>query len=123
MKYCITRNAREKMARARHETGQIPVIKYIALGSEGCDANGNVRIPLDADISLRNELIRREYTSFETVTNGHIYKLKLEADELVGENISEMALVDADGDLVEICNFLPKGKDDTEVEFAMDDIY
>lgn len=124
MKYCTTKIAKRKMSQARHETGTLPIVKYIALGTGGCDANGNVRIPLEEDVSLRNEVVRKEYTSCETVSeSGHLYQLKLETRELIGENISEMALVDADGDFIKICNFLPKGKDDAEAVFSIDDIY
>jgi len=48
---------------------------------------------------------------------------KLEEDELVGVFISEMALIDADGDVVAFSNFLAKGKDETEVTFTIEDNY
>lgn len=46
-----------------------------------------------------------------------------EEDELVGTFISEMALIDEDGDVVAFSNFLAKGKDETEVTFTIEDNY
>lgn len=37
--------------------------------------------------------------------------------------ISEMALIDEDGDVVAFSNFLAKGKDETEVTFTIEDNY
>ena len=51
------------------------------------------------------------------------YTIKLEEDELVGTFISEMALIDEDGDVVAFSNFLAKGKDETEVTFTIEDNY
>lgn len=48
---------------------------------------------------------------------------ELEEDELVGTFISEMALIDEDGDVVAFSNFLAKGKDETEVTFTIEDNY
>ena len=50
-------------------------------------------------------------------------KKMAEEDELVGTFISEMALIDEDGDVVAFSNFLAKGKDETEVTFTIEDNY
>ena len=47
----------------------------------------------------------------------------IKEDELVGTFISEMALIDEDGDVVAFSNFLAKGKDETEVTFTIEDNY
>ena len=52
-----------------------------------------------------------------------IYDIKLEPDELVGEYISEIMLIDEDGDPVAFMTFLPKGKDDEETIFSIEDSY
>lgn len=49
--------------------------------------------------------------------------IELAEDELVGTFISEMALIDAEGDVIAISNFLPKGKDETETTFTIEDNY
>ena len=53
----------------------------------------------------------------------YIYDIKLEPDELVGEYISEIMLIDADGDPVAFMTFLSKGKDDVEMVFSIEDSY
>ena len=51
------------------------------------------------------------------------YVIKLEENELIGVEISEMALIDEDGDVAAFSNFLAKGKDETEVTFTIEDNY
>ena len=51
------------------------------------------------------------------------YALNLDESELVGTYISELALIDEDGDVVAFSNFLSRGKDDTMVTFAVEDSY
>ena len=45
MKQIITDLKRKKLAEATHTTGQIPKVKYIAVGSGGVDQNGEVISP------------------------------------------------------------------------------
>ena len=63
------------------------------------------------------------YSAINTLTGGKLESIKLEEDELVGTFISEMALIDEDGDVVAFSNFLAKGKDETEVTFTIEDNY
>ena len=52
------------------------------------------------------------------------YKCILGTSELVGENISEIALYDTEGDLMCIKSFIPKGKDaETEQTYVIDDAF
>lgn len=44
-------------------------------------------------------------------------------DELVGEYISEIALVDEENDIVAIATFMAKGKDTMEDTFSIQDLY
>lgn len=69
-------------------------------------------------------MVRKPYTSStKTSDTSYEYTIKLEEDELVGTFISEMALIDEDGDVVAFSNFLAKGKDETEVTFTIEDNY
>lgn len=45
MKQIITDLKRKKLAEATHTTGQMPKVKYIAVGSGGVDQNGEVISP------------------------------------------------------------------------------
>ena len=75
-------------------------------------------------MALKSEVVRKPYTSStKTSDTSYEYTIKLEENELVGTFISEMALIDEDGDVVAFSNFLAKGKDETEVTFTIEDNY
>ncbi|MEY8335063.1 phage tail protein [Lachnospiraceae bacterium 47-T17] len=123
-KSVITKIRRKKMAEASHTTGSIAKITHIALGSGGVNADGTVIVPLAENVALKNEVVRKPYTSStKTSDTSYEYTIKLEENELVGTFISEMALIDEDGDVVAFSNFLAKGKDETEVTFTIEDNY
>lgn len=124
MEYVITKIARQKMAAARNNTGTIARVKYIALGTGGTESDGSIRCPLAQDVGLKNEIIRKEFTSTATSSDtSYEYTIRLSESECVGESISEIALIDEDGDTVAIACFLPKGKDDAPVEYSIEDTY
>ena len=123
-KSVITKIRRKKMAEASHTTGKIAKITHIALGSGGVDANRKVIEPLPENVRLKHEVIRKPYTSSTKVSEtSYEYVIKLEENELIGVEISEMALIDEDGDVAAFSNFLAKGKDETEVTFTIEDNY
>lgn len=121
MKSVISMVRRKKIAEATHNSGMLSGAKWIALGSGGCDSNNQVIAPLAENIGLNNEIIRKKYDSYEKITDTKFeYKILLEPDELVGEFISEIALIDSDGDVIAFASFTPKGKDDTEMVFIIE---
>lgn len=123
-KSVITKIRRKKMAEASHTTGTVAKITHIALGSGGVNADGTVIVPLAENVALKKEVVRKPYTSStKTSDTSYEYTIKLEEDELVGTFISEMALIDEDGDVVAFSNFLAKGKDETEVTFTIISIH
>lgn len=123
-KSVITKIRRKKMAEASHTTGTVAKITHIALGSGGVNADGTVIVPLAENVALKKEAVRKPYTSStKTSDTSYEYTIKLEEDELVGTFISEMALIDEDGDVVAFSNFLAKGKDETEMTFTIEDNY
>lgn len=122
-KSVITKKRRIKMAEASN-SGSIAKITHIALGSGGVNEEGEVIEPLPTNIELNNEVVRKPYTSsIKKSDTSYEYSIRLEENELIGTYISEMALIDADGDVVAFSNFLSKGKDETEVKFTIEDIY
>ena len=124
MKSIITALRRRKMAEATNLTGQIAKAKWIALGSGGADSQGGVISPDETVKSLANEKIRKEIIkSKKTSDTSYEYYIELSESELVGEYISELALIDEDGDIIALSNFLPKGKDSIETTFAIEDSY
>lgn len=119
----ITKTRRKKMAEASR-TGTIARITQMAVGSGGVDEQGNEKVHLEDDVQLFNEILRREYTTCtKTDETAYEYSLKLEESELIGEYISELALIDEDGDVAAFLTCLPKGKDEVEVTFSMEDYY
>ncbi len=124
MKNVITAIRRKKMAEATHTTGTIAKAKWIALGSGGVDSSNNIITPLENNTSLNNEVVRKEYTASRKISDtSYEYIIELEGNELVGTYISELALIDEDGDVIAFSNFLPKGKDETESTYKIEDNY
>lgn len=124
MKSVITAIRRKKMAEASHSSGRIATVKWIALGSGGVDSHNNIIIPLAENVRLNREEIRKEYACAERITDdSYAYTIDLAANELVGISISEIALIDSDGDVIAFSNFLPVIKDDVEISFIIEDRY
>lgn len=119
----VTLTAKNKLIRAR--AGEINLSKIVgmAFGSGGVDAESSVLVPGPEQTSLNNELLRKEIDKYTIISNSKCrYECTLANNELDGEYISEVALYDADGDLVAIKNFLPKGKDENlEMTIQIDD--
>ncbi len=123
MRSIITLIAKKKMVSARKGEIALPVITGIAIGDGAMDADGNLISPTEGDNFLRNELLRREYSRCEKVSETcYRYRMELTADELAGKKINEAALYDADGDLLAVRVFTAKPKDaDMEMAFEFED--
>lgn len=119
-----TKKAKQKLAQARKGEINLPAIAGIALG-DGGEANGELKTPLAENVALFHELIRKPYSACTKISDtSYRYRIDLEAEELAGKVINEMALYDADGDLIAIRTFIGKPKDaDIEMAFEFDDIF
>ena len=121
----ITITARRKMVQARAGDIVLPSIVGMVFGSGGVDAAGNVIAPAEDQTELNHELFRKaisghSYPSEKTCR----YECTLSESELAGEEISEVGLYDADGDISCIKTFTRKGKDaDLEMTFTLDDVF
>lgn len=121
----ITKKSREKLVRARAGAIQLPKIVGMAFGNGGVDEAGTVIPPTESQSELTNELYRKEIDcySFPEDTTCR-YECTLSESELAGEEISEIGLYDAEGDIVCIKTFMRKGKDDdVEQTYTLDDIF
>lgn len=115
--------AREKIAKARKEGKKLAAIKYMAFGDGGLDSSGTVKIPASDATALNHEILRKEYDGVEeTSACSYTYKCVLEENELGGKEISEIALVDEDGDLASMQCFKPR-PDDLEQVYEITDDY
>ena len=123
MNSIITSIAKRKMVRARKGEIALPVIAGIAIGDGAIDADGNLIPPSEGTPFLKNELLRREYSRCEKISDTCFrYRMELAADELAGKKINEAALYDAEGDLLAIRVFSAKPKDaDMEMAFEYED--
>ncbi len=103
----------------------IPKITHMAFGDQGVDASGAVIPPTGDQTALRHEVGRYAIDSvtYPVATTAR-YVATIPKADLPGVNLSEAALVDADGNLCNIRNMLPKGKDgDVAFIFTIDDEY
>ena len=97
----------------------------MAFGNGGVDTGGAPIATTGEEVALRNELLKKDIDShtFPITTTGR-YTVRLGKEELADQNISEMGLFDAEGDLIAYKTFLPKGKDsDMEFIWDMDEIF
>ena len=120
----ITKAARVKLVRARAGDIILPKIVKMAFGDGGVDGDGKVIPPTENQTALRHEFYRKDITGHTyTVDTTCRYECELDFGECAGEEISEIALIDEDGDAVGIKTFTRKGKDDDVKEtFWLDDI-
>lgn len=118
----VTVIARKKMVRARAGVSPLPIITGMAFG-DGAQVGKDVLAPQPEDITLKNELLRKAVDQYEEISDTcYRYVCTLAKGDLVGKSINEIALYDADGDLVAIKSFLNKGKDDDmEMILEIDD--
>jgi len=121
----ITKTGREKLCKAHAGDITLPAIVQMAFGSGGVDESGTVIATTGEEVSLRNELLKKNIDShtYPITTTGR-YSTRLAKEELADQTISEMGLFDAEGDLIAYKTFLPKGKDaDMEFVWDMDEIF
>ena len=123
MQYVVTNAHRKKIVEASHNGTALPRVAQIALGTGGVSGT-EVRVPSANQTTLNAEKIRRPYTGSERVNDFcYEYRLTLGPTDLVGQQISEMALIDSAGGLIAIVNFLPKTKDDIEETYRIRNYY
>lgn len=118
-----TMAAKRKMLLARAGAAALPPIQGMAFGDGGADENGTVIEPSEDQEELNNELYRKDITKYEIVNDTQVtYYCRLTESELAGKKISELALIDSEGDAVTIKNFRVKEKDgDFSFTFKVND--
>lgn len=119
--------ARKKLCMAHAGDRELPAIAKMAWGNGGVDENGQPIATTGNEVGLYNQLLAKDIESHEYVNDGQTtcrYTATLEAEELAGEEISEMGLFDAEGDLVSYRTFLRKGKDgDIPQIYDMEEVF
>lgn len=123
MRHVITNISKRKMVQARKGEIILPIVKGIAIGDGAETSTGALLEPSSGDNRLKSELIRKEYSRCERISDDcYCYRINLGEHELAGKKISEAALYDAEGDLLAISVFpgLPK-EDGMEMSFEYKD--
>lgn len=121
----ITKKARQNLVKSRAGDITLPKIIGMAFGDGGTNADGTVIAPTEDQTALRHELYRKKVDGHSMVADTTCrYECTLTESELADENISEIGLYDANGDIVCIKSFKRKGKDDDlEMTYTLDDIF
>ena len=123
----VTTIGRKKLCMAHAGDAFLPAITNMAWGKGGVDENGQPIATTGNEIGLYQELLVKDIESHTYVGDTQTtcrYTATLEAGELDGEEISEMGLYDAEGDLVAYRTFMRKGKDaDIPQIYDMDEIF
>ncbi len=119
----ITIAGKRKMLVARTGESTLPPIVKMAFGNGGTNEDGIVIEPEENQSSLNSEIYRKDILKYEIVNDTQVrYYCKLTESELAGCKISELALVDSEGDIVSIKNFREKEKDgDFSFTFMVND--
>ena len=121
----ITKTRRTKLCRASSGAEAVLApITHIAFGDGGVQ-NGEPLPPGESQTELGHEIARYPVGAVTyPVDTTATYTVTIPKDELVGQSISEAALVDSQGDLAAIKTMYPKRKDEgTAFTFAFDDEY
>ena len=123
----ITLTGRKKLCMAHAGDATLPKIAKMVWGDGGVDEHGTPRATTGNEVGLYNKLLEKEIESHNYVNEEKTtcrYRSTLEKGELTGKEISEMGLLDADGDLIAYRTFLRKGKDeDVPQSYDMDEIF
>jgi hypothetical protein len=106
-----TNLGRENLAKAHAGTAALPKVTNVVLGSGGVDANGNPKALTGAETTLFTQKISKVATqTFPTAyTSRYTITVDADLDALVGVNINEAGLIDANGALVAMKTFTNKG--------------
>ncbi len=123
-KSVTTRKAKKKILLARAGQCALPKIAQMVFGSGGVNSSGEVLEADEEQESLNTEIFRKNIDKYEIINDTQIcYYCTLAENELAGMAISEIALADAEGDLIAIQNCASKGKDnDWEITFKINDM-
>ncbi|MFS1513033.1 phage tail protein [Chengkuizengella sp. SCS-71B] len=118
-----TNKGREKLAKAHAGNISLPKVTKIVFGTGGTDGNGTPKSLTGNESALFNQVISKNVTkSFpDNYTARYSVSINADADNLIGKNINEAGLIDADNHLVAMKTFTNKGLDTgTTIEFDYD---
>lgn len=121
----MTKKGKEKICKAHAGDAALPAIVKIAFGKGGTGEDGQPMPPTGDELAIKQPLLEKGIESHSFPSQGVCeYQCHLEKAELAGEFISELGLIDSDGDLVAYRTCLALGKDDDmEISFTMQESF
>lgn len=127
IKGVITAIGRKKLCEAHAGKKTLAPITQMGFGDGGVDSGGTPKSVTGDETQLYNELMRKNVADPVFCNDGHTtcrYAATLENDDLVGREISEIAMYDSEGDMVMIQTFSRKGKDEgMPHKYEVDEIF
>lgn len=108
----VTNKGKEKLVKARAGLITLPAITQVAFGDAGATSEGLPIAPSGSANSLNNEVLKVDVETKTVSGSVCTYTVQISADQAIGKKISELALVDSEGDLIAIKCFRPKIKDE-----------
>lgn len=113
----ITSNAyRARMARHMADNSALPPFALMAFGDGGHNPDLSPKAPSVDAVGLTHELLRKPLASVSQPTPYTVAcEGRIEAGELTGAYVSEVALLDAVGQVVAIKTFAPKIREADEL--------
>ncbi|KIL72557.1 phage tail protein [Bacillus badius] len=121
-----TNKGREKLAKAHNGTASLPAVVGMVFGTGGVDSNGKPRDLKGSETALFSKAIEKTGAqvtkTFPTpYTARYTCTLDADIDQLIGKDINEAGLVDAEGDLIAMKTFTNKGMETRmTIEFDYD---
>ena len=118
----MDRNVHKQCLNIEQEDYNHGICHYKQAPAETCQSDTHDRT--DCYSSADRPGNRRAYTAAEPVNDYcYEYALVLAENECIGQAISEMALIDSEGDLICILCFLPKTKDNIQETYRIRNHY
>ncbi len=115
--------AKKKILLARAGIQVLPKISQMAFGDGGINVEGEILEPTESQEHLKHEIFRKDIDGYKIISDTEIqYQCTLVENELNGSRISEIALIDEEGEVLAIKNFSVKEKDaEWEMTFRIKD--
>lgn len=121
----MTDIGKQKLCKAHAGDTPLPKIEKMVFGSGGTAEDGTPLAVSGMETALKTQMLEKNIASrsFPSLVSCE-YICRLTKAELAGQYVSEVGLVDADGDLVAYRTMRSIGKDDDmEIEFSITETF
>lgn len=121
----ITAIGKKKLCQAHAGLMELPKISHMAFGTGGLNDDGSVKLITGNEEALYHEVLKKEIESYELLSDATCrYTARVDKLELINIDITELGLIDTEGDLVVYKSCPHRQKDgDEEMLFSVDEIF